>query len=284
MWRRELLNVSLAEQVEIDQQSISQSMRLLNLEDGTSLRIFDEGQGESIIFIATVPELDFVYAPQLEEFGKSHRVIFYEPQLSRQSFIRVSSRAQEVIFLMNALKIENAHIIAWSDSGSVAYYLAKNFPDRCKSVIMLGLADKYIYPEPLQFLSRALLNFPIENYIPAFVIARILAKFFSGPQVKFKSIMLRAQAIPQLTKYFKYSILPCMVDHMPHANEVDTPCLVVCGDKDALVSVEQAQRMAKMLPKAGDAVIIPNGEHLLAFANGESINQIIRDYYSTLSF
>lgn len=283
MWKRQLIKGSLLEQADIDQHSISQSMNLVRLDDGTAIRVFDEGQGDPIIFVATVPELHFVYAPQLEEFSKNHRVILYDPRLSRRSFVRVADRAHEIVLLIKALGLGATHIVAWSDAGSVAYYLARESPNLCRSVTFLGLADKYIYPEPLQFLSKVLLNLPIEKYVPSFVIARILAKFLGGSRAKPEWIMHRARSIPQLSQYFKYSILPCMVDHHPVADEINISCLVVCGDNDALVSVEQSQSLAQMLPRVKEAIIIPDGEHMLSLANAEPVNQIIQKYYSDLS-
>lgn len=279
MWTRQLTKGTLLEQVDIDQESITQSMQLVNLEDGSAIKVFDKGKGEPIIFVPTVPELHFVYAPQIEEFSRDHRVILYDPRLSRESFVRVSDRSNEIILLMKALGLNKAHIVAWSDAGSVAYLFAKESPDKCKSAIFLGLADKYVYPEPLHALSRLLLNFPIENSVPSSMIASILAKYLGGTEIKPEWIKHRASAIPQLPRYFKYSILPCMADHQPSTGEVNISCSVICGDNDALVSVLQAQRMAKMLTQAGEAVIIPGGEHLLSYANAKAVNLAMRDYY-----
>jgi len=283
MWIRQQNDGALLERADADQQLISQSMKSVNLNDGTTIRVFDEGQGEPIIFIPTVPELHFVYASQLEEFSRDFRVILYDPRLSRNSFVRVANRAHETNVLMQALGIQNAHIVAWSDAGSVAYHLAKMAPERCKSVMLLGLADKYIYPQPWAFLSRMLIGFPIENLVPHIVAATILAKFLSGEKVKSEWIVRRALAIPRWTQYVKYSILPCMIDHDPHADEISVPALEVCGDKDALVSVEQAHRMAKLLSESGEAVIIPDGEHMLTFVNAKPVNRTMRDFYKTIS-
>ena len=204
MWTRNLTGNTLKEQSEIDAQSISMSMRPISFSNDRSQLVFDQGHGDPIIFIPTVSELHFVYAPQLEEFGKDYRVILYDPELSRRSFVRVSDRAEEVKLLIKHLGVQSAHIVAWSDAGSVAYHLAKTSPELCRSVIFLGLSSSYKYPEPLYSLSQILLRFPIENVVPPGIIARILAKFLGGPEAKSEWIMQRALTIPQLTHFFKY--------------------------------------------------------------------------------
>src|SRR5438105_2416709 len=108
------MDLTLLEQANADQKAIEQSMRAVALEDKSTLRVLDVGQGEAIIFLPMIAELNFVYSRQLEEFGADHRVILYEPRLSRQSHFGIAARAHELIALMNGLGLESAHIVAWS--------------------------------------------------------------------------------------------------------------------------------------------------------------------------
>src|SRR2546426_7438171 len=122
VWIRRLVDGSLLAQADMDQQSIDQFMELLDLDDGSSLRVFDVGQGEPIVFLPMSTELNFTYVPQIEEFKSDYRIILYEPRLSSQSHFGIADRASEVVSLMKRLGLESTNIIAWSDTGSVAYY------------------------------------------------------------------------------------------------------------------------------------------------------------------
>jgi pimeloyl-ACP methyl ester carboxylesterase len=73
-----------------------------------------------------------------------------------------------------------------------------------------------------------------------------------------------------------------MLDHHPSAEKLKMPSLVVCGDKDSLVSVQQSQRMAALVSHSGDAFIIPGGEHLLPYVNSGWVNKTLRNFYSSL--
>ena len=276
------MNIS-PEQADVDQRTIERQMREVTLKDQSKLRVMDSGWGEPIIFLPMAPELNFVYARQLEEFKPDHRVILYEPRLSRTSYFGVADRAHEVLDLMDALGLERAHIVAWSDAGAGAYYLAKNFPDKCQSVVFLGLADSYRFPQPLQFLTRVFGALPIEKTVPTWLFARVLAKYLGGPQLKPEWVAQRAAKVPQLPRLFKHSVLPQLIEHQPKAGEVkDVPCLQISGDNDVLVSVEQARRMAKLVSSSREAVIIPEGEHFLGYVNYEPVNRAMRDFYSSL--
>lgn len=271
------------EKADVDQKWIQDRMREVTLKDQSKLKVFDSGSGEPIIFLPMVIELNFVYARQLEEFEIDHRVILYEPRLSRNSYFGVADRAREVIDLMDALEIERAHIAAWSDAGAGAYLLAKNFPHRCRSVVFFGLADRYRFPQPLQFLTHALATLPIERTVPSWLLAQILSRHLGGPQLKPKWVAERAAQVPQLARLFKHSVLPQLIEHQPVAGEIkDVPCLQISGDKDLLVSVEQAQHMAQILSPSREAVIVPGGEHFLCYVNYQAVNQAMRQFYRSL--
>jgi len=113
------------------------------------------------------PELNFVYAAQIEEFQSNHRMILYKPRLSARSRVGIADRANEAVSLMKRLGLERTHIIVWGDTGSAAYYLAKRWPEKCRSIVFIGLADKYAFPQPFQFLLRLLSQFPIEGCVPS---------------------------------------------------------------------------------------------------------------------
>jgi pimeloyl-ACP methyl ester carboxylesterase len=270
-------------QADADQTAIKQQMRAVSLRDRSTLNVLYSGRGEPIIFLPMIDELNFVYARQLREFGDDYRVILYEPRLSRKSHFGVADRAGEVVALMDALRLESAHIVAWSDAGAGAYYLAKHWPQRCRSVVFFGLADRYRFPQPMQFLTKMFASLPIEGMVPAGLLARILSRYLGGPQLKSSWVAQRAVLVPQLPRLFKHSVLPQIIEHQPTAGEIkDVPCLAICGDNDALVTVEQARRMAKLLSGAGEAVIIPGGEHFLNYVHSEAVNNSMREFYSSL--
>lgn len=272
------------EQGDADQRAVEQQMREVTLKDQSKLNVLDSGLGEPIIFLPMIDQMNFVYARQLEEFKVDHRVILYEPRLSRTKHFGVADRAREAVDLMDALGIKNAHIVAWSDAGAGAYYLAKTWPERCRSVVFLGLADRYRFPQPIQFLTRMLAYLPLEYTTPSWLLARILSQNLGGPQLKPEWVAQRAAKVPQLGRLFKHSVLPQLIEHQPVAGEVkDVPCLQICGDDDPLVTVEQARRMASLPVNSREAVIIPGGEHFLGYVNYEPVYKAMREFYSSLA-
>ena len=282
-WTRSWVNGSLLDQANADQDAIDLHMHTVSIDGGDPLGVFDSGQGEPILLLPMTSELNFVYAAQIEEFQSSHRMILYKPRLSARSHVGIADRAQEAVSLMTRLGLDSTHIIVWGDTGSAAYYLAKQWPEKCRSIVFIGLADRYRFPQPFQFLMGLLAHLPIEGLVPARVFAFILGTFVGGTQIKPRWFVERASQVPDLTRRFKHSILPNLTEHRPIAGEVRVPCLVVCGDNDRIVSVSQAQRMARLLPNGSQAVIMVNGQHFVSYVDGAAVNRVIREFYASLA-
>src|SRR2546421_3759072 len=161
-WTRSVVHGSLLAQADRDQQSIDLHMKTLTIDDGSSLKVFDLGQGDPILLLPMTRELNFVYAPQIEEFKSDHRIILYEPRLSTRSHVGIADRANEAVSLMKRLGLESTHIIVWGDTGPAPYYLAKRWPEKCRSLVFIGLPDSFTFPQPFQFVMELLGRFPIE--------------------------------------------------------------------------------------------------------------------------
>lgn len=279
MRTRQIKN-SFLEQAAADREYVSQDMQELDVGKAKALKVLIQGEGDPIIFIPMITELNFLYVPQLEAFSSAYRVILYEPHLSCDFHVGIIDRAKETIALMDALRLESAHIVSWSDAGAAAYQLAKTWPERCKSVIFLGLPDKYILKQPTGFLMKILGKLPIEKLVPSRLLAHFLARFMKGPQVRHSWVVQAAMEVPKLSRLFKHSCLPNMLEHNPSAGEVKVPSVVISGDSDPVVSCEKAHRMARMLSENQNAVIIPEGEHLLGYVNSVEVNQAMHEFYS----
>jgi pimeloyl-ACP methyl ester carboxylesterase len=282
-WMRAHIEGSLLDQADYDQRAIISLMRMVTLKDGSTLRVLDIGEGEPILLLPMIAELNFVYAPQIEEFQDDYRVILYEPRLSAKERVGVADRVREALALLSHLGIDDTHIIVWGDTGAAAYQLAKYFPNRCRSLVFIGLADRYKFPQPYQFLLQLLRYLPIEFLVSPPAFAAILGKFVGGTQVKPEWMVQRTTQVPDITRLFKQSILPNLIEHNPKAGEVNVKSLVIGGDRDRVVSVSQAHRMATLLSNVHSVVILPGGEHFVSYVDAPTVNKVIREFYASLA-
>ena len=272
---------AFTQRVDTDNALIASAMRPLALPDGSTMRVARlgaVGKGPVVVCVPTVAELNFVYVPMIRELGDRFEFVLYEPALSFSRRIGVSDRQDEILALIDALGGAPVHLMAWSDGGSAAYRLAAQDPERVVSLLLLGLADRYRLPGPLNLLLQGMDRFPLHRVTPTILVRLLLAWFMGGPQVPRRWFLAESRRIRPFVPFVKYSLLPCMTDHAPRANEIGVPTLLVGGDNDALVSVGQLRGMASLLGSHARFVLVPGGEHLLGYASPAPVNRAVREF------
>lgn len=130
-------------------------MPFIELPTGARLHYQDEGQGEPLIALhgmlgtpqSHLPQVINllsgkyrVIAPSLRGYGQSTP----KPRDFPANFYHRD--AEDVIALMNALAVERAHLLGYSDGGEIALIVGGSIPDRILSIIAWG-AVGYFGPE-----------------------------------------------------------------------------------------------------------------------------------------
>lgn len=79
-------------------------MHEIRLADGSARRVLDVGAGEdAVVFMPMITELNFVYAAQIADLQRDHRVVLYEPRLSAVTRVGLEDRAGEAAAVLAAL-------------------------------------------------------------------------------------------------------------------------------------------------------------------------------------
>lgn len=272
----------LHERVQRDRAEMEGAMRSERAADGSEIRIARFGSGEALVCVPSVPEVDFVYMPQIRHLADRYQVIIYEPRLSRTQRVGLDVRQAELSAVMDIVSSGPVHLLAWSDSGSIAYRAVRSRSDRFRSVALLGLPDRYAFPGPVHAFAQLLYRRPIDRTVPAFALSALLARYLGGPRFSRRWVFGEAQRIQRLPQYVRNSILPLMLEHRADDIGVPVPALLVGGDHDALVTVEQMRRMAGLLNAAAEFVVIPRGEHMLGYVSPDEVNDALDHFYASV--
>ena len=258
-------------------------MRDIPLADGSRCRVLDSGAGEDVVvFMPMITELNFVYAPQIVDLQRDHRVVLYEPRLSARTRVGLVDRADEARAVMAAVGVPRAHFVVWGDTGSAAYVLARDHAEVVSSLVLIGLADRYTFSPLYGALLYALRRLPLEYVVSSRTFARALSGYVGGSQVLPEWIKQKAERVPDLAAIFKHSIQPNLTDHRPREGEVRQPCLLIAGDRDRIVSPDQATRMAALLPGARPLLTRAGGEHFVNYIDDAWASHVIREFLASL--
>jgi pimeloyl-ACP methyl ester carboxylesterase len=113
--------------------------------DGTRLYCEEAGEGSAVVFVHEYAGDYRTWEPQMRFFSRAHRCVTYsqrsyppsdipdEPDKYTQDKFR-----DDVIAVMDALKIDKAHVVGHSMGAATALHVGIKYPERCISVVAAG--------------------------------------------------------------------------------------------------------------------------------------------------
>ena len=117
---------------------------------GGEIAYEDAGQGEPVVFVSGLNGVGRYWTPQVPLFSKHFRVITYDQRGTggsdrMQREFSVDQMAEELIGLMDVLKIERAHLVGMSTGGAIGQTIAIEHPQR---LMKLALCSTWTHCDP----------------------------------------------------------------------------------------------------------------------------------------
>jgi pimeloyl-ACP methyl ester carboxylesterase len=257
--------------------------------DGWETELFDQGQGEPVLFIPILGHVEVIYARQLRDFSRDHRAITYRRPEATSAPASIADRVREVGQLLDHLGIPAAHIVGRGEGAIVAAELASAHPDRCRSLVMIGLGLQHkVPPVPVtRALNWALLHLPIDGrLITDEGWRKKVVKYLSGKDQRLThdQLMRVYKRIPDFIRVCKYSVTPLVhyYDLRPKASQLRTPTLLVTTDEDQRATRADLEELAAALPDCRGVHVVPQGGRFVNYVQGDEVNRLIREFYGTL--
>ena len=273
--------MNLLEQAEADEFFLEKKYREYEI-NNHKYKIYDSSVGENcILFIPMIKEINILYVPLLKYFEKHHRVVLYEPNVSRSEYFGVVKRSDEINNILQILKLKKVNLVAWSDTCATAYYYAKQFSENCTSITFLGIAPTYRLPQPYHLLVGLLHKFPMEYLMPSILSSNLLSVCLGGTDVKYSWLAGKSSKIPSFTRLLKFSIIPNLIDHKVKNKELKIPTLIVCGAKDFLALPNKSAEVASLIPNS-KMEIIHDAEHFFVYTHHHEVQKIIEKFYTNI--
>src|SRR5688572_28378988 len=102
---------------------------------GGTIHYEDVGQGEPLVFASGLNGVGRYWKPQVALFSQHFRVITYDQRGTggsdrMQREFSIDQMAEELVGLMDALKIQRAHIVGMSTGGAIGQTVAIEHPGR----------------------------------------------------------------------------------------------------------------------------------------------------------
>jgi pimeloyl-ACP methyl ester carboxylesterase len=266
----------------------------LTTDDGIKLYYEETGTGIPIVFIHEFAGDVRSYEPQVRHFSRSYRCITfnargYPPSDVPKDAERYSQeRARDDIrAVLDALKIDKAHIVGLSMGGFAALHFGFTYPERSRSLVVAGCGYGAAPNERAKFAEEA------ETAAKRFeevTMAKAAEAYALGPtRVQFQNKDPRgwrefaAQLAEHSTEGAALTMRgvqkrrPSLFDLVDKMKTITVPTLIMTGDED-WPCLEPGLLMKRTIPSAG-LVVMPNSGHGINLEEPAMFNMHLTDLF-----
>ncbi len=228
--------------------------------NGISLFVATYGKGEPLILLHGGAGNGDHFANQVSAFAAKYTVLVVDSRGHGRSTrtadpLTYAQMADDVVALMDALKLPSASIVGWSDGGAIGLDLAIRHPSRVRKLVVVGQNAT---------LAGGKSAGTTETF-PAY-FARCAADYakLSPTPKEFKALQ---QALRPM-----WRTQPNFAD--AQLSGITAPTLLIDGDHDEIVRADHLEHVAKVIPNA-KLVFIPDASHFVMFQQPKVFNEAV---------
>lgn len=256
------------------------------------------GAGEALLLLSGTGESgDAWHAFQVPAFSQEYQVITFDYRGVGQSDkpdVPYSTRlfAADAIGLLDAINVEQAHVMGHSMGGRVAQWLALDHPQRVRGLILSSSGSGQYAPD-VDVVRGVPLNQTIEmvemGYEQWWQAHFSDNDFMFPPEVRearpellAQRSALAAQSRPPLQPYLRHVIARQQHETTALLIEIKAPTLVIVGEKDTSVGgtgnhFEAARVLVEHIPDA-ELVVMPGAAHGYRWQLPEETHRVVYEF------
>ena len=269
----------------------------ITTDDDVKLYYEETGSGLPVVFVHEFAGDYRSYEMQMRYFGQRYRCIAYNARgyppsdVPKDPASYSQSRARDDIrAVLDALKIEQAHIVGLSMGGFATLHFGFTYPARARSLVVAGCGYGAAPDKRAQFAAEAE---AAAAHFESQTMAKAAEGYALGPtRVQFQNKDRRgwAEFANQLAEHStEGSALtmrgvqarrPSLFDLVEQMKSITAPTLVMTGDED-WPCLEPALLMKRTIPTAA-LVVMPNAGHTINLEDPAAFNQHIADFFHSV--
>ena len=248
------------------------------------------GDGHPLILVSGLSGVGRYWQPQIAEFSARFKVVSYDQRGTgasdhQQREFSIDQMARELLALMDALKIERAHIVGLSTGGAIGQTLAIEYPER---VARLVLCSTWTHCDPwfrrLFEARRRMYELcgpelhtmfhPLFLYPPDYVNAH-------DAEITDEQQRAPAKSAPVEASIGRIDALLGFDRRAGHAR-IKAPTLIIAGANDYITPTYYADALARAIPQSR-LVVFDGGGHSLSKTRAADFNRAVLDFLDAKS-
>ncbi len=266
----------------------------LTTDDGLKLYYEETGTGIPVVFVHEFAGDHRSWEPQVRYFSRRYRCIAYSargytPSDTPKDFERYSQdRARDDIrSVLDALKIDKAHIVGLSMGGFATLHFGFTYPERARSLVIAGCGYGASPDKRQQFAAEAE---AAAKRFESETMANAAEAYALGPtRVQFQNKDPRGwrEFADQLAEHSTdgsagtmrgvQARRPSLFELVDKMKTITSPALIMTGDED-WPCLEPALLMKRTIPTSA-LVVMPNAGHTINLEEPDAFNRHLADFF-----
>ena len=265
--------------------------------DGTRLYVEEAGQGTPVIFVHEYAGDFRTWEPQVRFFSRRHRCVTYSQRGYPPSDVPTDPKRygqdlarDDVVAVMDALKIDKAHVVGHSMGALTALLVGLKYPQRCLSVTAAGCGygsspDAKIVEETREASRQTARMFETEDFKTA------SARYADGATrqthkhkdprgfAEFAAMLAEHSPVGHaLTMRELQAKRPSLWELEAELKKFALPLLVLVGDEDGWC-LDSSMYLKRIVPTAG-LCVIPRAGHTITSEEPAAFNAALADLFA----
>jgi aminoacrylate hydrolase len=241
-----------------------------------------QGDGFPVLFISGLSGVASFWKDQVATFAKKFDVITHDHRgigqsdLTRSGYT-VDRMAADVIGLMDALEVKQAHVVGHSTGGAIAQTLALDHPNRVASIV---LSASWTKPDAYFRRLYGLRKDILLRLGPSAYVAANSLFLYPGAYVAKNNEKLRQAEAQTLAVFPPTEIAASRIDAIlafdrtEQLNKIKTPTLVIGSEDDLITPAYFSEELARRIPGA-EVKLFPSGGHSFTQVRAREFNQAV---------
>ena len=254
-----------------------------------SLRLYYEieGDGEPVVLIPGFAAGRWIWFKQTADLSRRFRVIVFDPRGVSASdkpegAQTIGLLADDVAHLLKTIGIESAHIVGASFGGFVAQEFALKYPAMTRKLVLCCTSfggPNHVAPERetlMALASTKALN--SEERMRANLLLAFTPEYLQSQTAEVDRVV-QLRATNEVPEHIYMSQLQAAMTFNAESRveRITGPTLVLSGDADVIVPVQNSRNLAAKIPGA-KLQIIKGGSHTFFIERAEEFNQIVSEF------
>ena len=240
------------------------------------------GDGPPLLLVPGLGGIGTFWLKQVAAFSRDFRVIVHDHRgCGRSSRSRITysveQMADDVLHLMDALKLDAAHYVGHSTGGAIGQVIAQDHPKRLRRLVLSATwaGQDPFFRRSFETRKELLRLGGILSYWRASALMLRPPYWISANEAALKAEEAQVAADPPDAGILESRIDAIMAfDRRNRLGSIKAPTLVVVAEDDMVTPLHYSEELAAKIPGAKLAVL-PRGGHFVPVVDVEGYNKAV---------